>query len=110
MPEIWAHYQLPAEVSSFFLTSYGAKVRRSARQFGTDIPESRRINSGLGIALRYDSHGFLPPSKLAIEKETYAKIAGIPFSISPHNTFFFISKFVKNKYAFFSSFWFRCLF
>lgn len=76
-PEVWSHHQLPAEVSSFFLTSYGAKIRRSVRQFGIEIPESRRINSGLGLAVRYDSHGFLPPTKLASEKETTTKVAGL---------------------------------
>ena len=76
LPEVWSHHKLPHEVASFFTTSYGAKVRRSSRQFGVMVPASRKINAGLGLNLRYDSQGFIPPSKLATEKVTFAKIAG----------------------------------
>ncbi|CAC5397796.1 unnamed protein product [Mytilus coruscus] len=49
LPEVWSHHKLPNEVASFFTTSYGAKVRRSSRQFGVMVPASRKINAGLGL-------------------------------------------------------------
>ncbi|XP_052062427.1 linear primary-alkylsulfatase-like [Mytilus californianus] len=81
LPEVWSHHKLPNEVASFFTTSYGAKVRRSSRQFGVMVPASRKINAGLGLNLRYDSHGFIPPTKLATGKDTFAKIAGLDVHI-----------------------------
>lgn len=80
LPDIWAHEQLPLEIRKFHTTAYGAKFKRSMRQFGVFVTKDKFQNAGIGIQLNYgkakDSMGFILPNKLLEEMELDTNIAG----------------------------------
>lgn len=81
LPDIWAHEQLPLEIRKFHTTAYGAKFKRSMRQFGVFVTKDKFQNAGIGIQLNYgkakDSMGFILPNKLLEEMELDTNIAGL---------------------------------
>ncbi|XP_061166348.1 linear primary-alkylsulfatase-like [Saccostrea echinata] len=81
LPDIWAHEQLPQEIRKFHTTAYGAKFKRSMRQFGTFVTKDKFQNAGIGIQLNYgkdkDSMGLILPNKLLRDMEMDINIAGL---------------------------------
>ncbi|XP_056008925.1 linear primary-alkylsulfatase-like isoform X2 [Ostrea edulis] len=81
LPDIWAHEYLPLEIRKFHTTAYGAKFKRSLRQFGSFVTKGKYQNAGIGIQLNYgkdkDSMGIVLPNKLLKEMELDTNIAGL---------------------------------